>query len=85
MKNAETEYPEFVLEVVRLTPEELKARVVQLQQALKESEAFREEDDDLKSARAAVSEFNAPYRDVKKAVKLKTSYILELLKSSTVS
>lgn len=75
------EYPDFVIEVDGLPVEALKARIVQLQQSLEESEEHKESNDSLKEARAQVSELAGPYRDVKKAVKLKTKYIIELLKT----
>lgn len=74
------EFPDFCNEVDKLPAEALKARVVGLQQALEESEAHKENNDELHDARAAVQELAAPYRDVKKAVKLKTKYVLDLLK-----
>lgn len=73
------EYPDFVAGVESLTSDQLKARVVQLQQFLEESEAAKENDDALKQARAQLTEYGAPYRDVKKAVKIKTKYLIELL------
>lgn len=82
MKDINTEHPEFVKEVNKLTKDQLKERVVQLQQGLEESEAHKEDNTDLKNARVIVSELNAPYRDVKSAVKLKTKYILDLLKEN---
>lgn len=74
-------YPDFVAEVDNLDAPALKARIVQLQQALEESEAHKEENESLKNARAEVSELAGPYRDLKKAVKSKTSYLIELLKN----
>lgn len=73
-------YPDFVQEVDTLTIDQLKARIVQLQQALEESEAHKEANEALASAKAELSELSGPYRDVKKAVGLKTKYIIELLK-----
>ena len=81
MKNIETEFPEFVNEVNNLTPEDLKFRIARLQQTLSESEQHKEDNDALKDARNELAAISAPYRDVKKAVKLKTAYILELLRS----
>lgn len=73
------DYPEFCQEVDALGADALKARIVSYQQSLAESEACKENDDELKQARAKVSELNGPYQDVKKAVKIKTSYLVELL------
>jgi hypothetical protein len=78
-------YEGFAAEVETLTAEELKARIVRMQETLGESEAHKEANDSLKEARQAVSELAGPYNDVKKAVKLKTKYILELLKEKGAS
>lgn len=75
------EYPDFADEVEKLDSAGLKARIVQLQQALDESEAHKEANEALRDARAAVNELAGPYRDVKKAVRLKTQYLIELLKN----
>ena len=79
-EKVEKEFPDFANEVRGLDGAALKARIVQLQQALEESEAYKEANELLQQARAQVTELAGPYRDVKKAVKLKTKYILELLK-----
>jgi len=74
------QYPDFALEVERLTPEQLRARIVELQKGLQESEEHKEANEELTALQAQVGEMLAPYRDVRKAVKAKTAYILELLK-----
>ena len=76
---AQKDYPDFCKEVDALSADQLKARIVGIQQALAESESCKESDDELKQARAKLSELNGPYQDVKKAVKIKTSYLVELL------
>jgi len=75
------EYPDFCNEVNSLTSEQLKARIVQLQQALSESEEHKNSNEVLQAAKAEIKELSGPYRDVKKAVKSKTAYILELLRN----
>jgi hypothetical protein len=77
----ETEYKEFAVEVSKLDATALKSRITGLQQALEESEEHKNANQALIDARTEVSLLSGPYRDVKKAVKLKTKYILELLKS----
>jgi hypothetical protein len=79
-KDIRKEHPDFVQEVDTLTGDQLKARIVQLQQALEESNAHKEANDDLTAAKANVTELNGPYQDVRKAVQLKTKYLIELLK-----
>lgn len=81
MKTAENAHPDFCIEVQVLSTEQLKERVISLQQQLEESEEHKESNDALKEARVVCQELSAPYRDVKKAVKLKTKFILDLLKN----
>lgn len=72
--------PEFASEVVGLSVEELDARLAQL---AKDTEAFhqaRESDDALEEARHAASELAAPYRDGAKALRLKSRYLVALIK-----
>lgn len=77
----EAEYKEFSQEVYNLPPSDLKNRIAALQQSLSESEEHKASNEALNEARDQVSLLSGTYRDVKKAVKLKTKYILELLKS----
>lgn len=77
-------YPDFTKEVDNLPVEALKARIVQLQQGLEESEQHKEENIAIEQTRAELKELTAPYRDIRKAVKLKTSYLLDLLKEKEV-
>lgn len=79
-EKTQKQYADFCEEVQNLTSEALKQRIVTLQQGLQESEDHKEANEALAAARATATELAGPYRDVKKAVKLKTQYILELLK-----
>ncbi len=78
-EKAQKDYPDFTIEVDTLSVEQLEDRIVGMQKALEESEEHKENNKDLKASRAAVLELSGPYRDIKKAVRLKTKYILELL------
>jgi len=78
-EKVQKEYPDFCKEVDNLPSEALRGRIVALQQALGESEDHKEANEALQNARAEVNELAGPYRDVKKAVKAKTSYLLTLL------
>lgn len=75
------DYPEFTDEVDKLDATALKNRIVALQEALGESEEHKEANEELKAASTSVQELLGPYRDVRKAVKAKTQYIIELLKA----
>lgn len=72
--------PEFTSEVAGLSVEELDARLAQL---AKDIEAFfqaKEADEALEEARLAASELAAPYRDGAKALRLKSRYLVALIK-----
>lgn len=71
---------EFMESVMGLSNKDLEARISQMQKALDESEEHREANEALKNAKDEVKLLSGPYNDVKKAVKLKTKYIITLLK-----
>ncbi len=76
----QTLYPDFVKEVDSLPIDQLKARIVGLQQALSQTNEAKEKDDELTAVRALAKELGAPYRDAAKEARLKTGYLVELLK-----
>lgn len=75
----EKEMPEFVSEVGGLSIENLNARLVELAKAYESTMKSQEEDEELETAKMAARELAAPYRDAKKAIRMKTSYIVELI------
>lgn len=74
------EMPEFADEVARLDVQGLKNRIATYAGELSESEDQKETDEALKNAQMEAKELGAPYRDVKKAVAMKTRYLLSLMK-----
>jgi hypothetical protein len=74
------EFPEFASEVQSLETDALKARIVSLQQALEESDEAKEADEGLKEAKAAYDLAVGPYRDIRKAVRMKTKFLIDMLK-----
>ncbi len=73
-------YPDFTKEVDNLPADQLKTRIVALQQGLSYTLECKEKDDELTAVKALATELGAPYREAIKQVKLKTSYLVELLK-----
>lgn len=74
------ELPEFVEEVASLSVEQLNDRLAQF---AKDSEAVddaKEADEALAEAREVAAQLAAPYADSKKVLKLKTRYIIGLIK-----
>lgn len=79
-ETVQEQYKDFVSEVDRLQVPELKARIVAYQQQLQESQEHKEANETLQQAKALVTELSGPYNDVSKAVKLKTKYLIDLIK-----
>ena len=79
-ETVEKNYPEFAEELNGATTDQLNSRLATLAKGLEESEQAKEGDDELEKARLLASELAAPYRDVKKAVQLKSKYVIGLLR-----
>ena len=79
-EKVQAEFPEFSAEVEPLGIDELNDKLASLAKGLQESEESKERDEELERTRLLASELSAPYRDVKKAVGLKTKYVISLLK-----
>ena len=74
------ENPEFVEACQGLSVDELDARLAQLakdSQAVSES---KDSDEALEQAQAEATALGAPYRDAKKAISLKSRYLIALIK-----
>lgn len=71
---------EFKEEVDRLSVSQLNERITKMQKQLQESEEHKEQNVALQNAKAEVKELSGPYNDVKKAVSVKTKYIIALIK-----
>jgi hypothetical protein len=77
----EKNYPEFATEVASDSVEQLNNRLASLAKELEKSERFKEEEDrELIKAKALKAELEGPYRDVKKAIQLKSKYVIALLR-----
>jgi len=79
-KQIQENYPEFEAETLGLSIDQLNNKLASLAKGLEESEDAKEGDEELEKARLLVSELGAPYRDVKKAVNLKTKFVIGLLR-----
>ncbi len=74
------ELPDFVNEVVGLSVEDLNSRVLGLAKGIQGIEDSKEEDEELESAKALVSELSGPYTEGRRVAKLKTKYLISLIK-----
>jgi hypothetical protein len=71
---------EFKSTVDSLNVAQLEARISDMQKHLNESEEHKENNEDLKNAKEEVKLLSEPYNDLKNAIKIKTKYIIELIK-----
>ena len=79
-ETVQSEYPEFADEVLALNVEQLEKRIANYQKELADSEEHKANNEVLKSVKAQYDELKGPYEDVKKAVKLKTKYLVSLIR-----
>lgn len=74
------EMPEFAQEAATLSADDLSGRLAQFAIDFDEVEKAKEADEELENTRKKLSELGAPYKDSKKALRLKSKYIISLLK-----
>lgn len=75
----EDKNPEFVSEVVGMSREDLKSRLANLVQGLRETEAAQKADHDLTLKQNEVKEMKAPYTETKKVTREKMNYVSKLI------
>jgi hypothetical protein len=73
------QYPDFVDMVDSMTVDQLEDRLNIYAKEQEKVKKAKEADMDLKNAKELASELGAPYADAKKAIDLKTSYIISLI------
>ena len=79
-EKVQEEMPEFASEVAGLSVAELNNRLAKLAKDSETNEQAQEDDEDLEKARGEASELAAPYRDAKKAIRLRSRYVIGLIK-----
>lgn len=72
--------PEFVDETSSLDVAGLNGRLAQLAKDMEDLRDAQEADEALETAKQQSTELGAPYRDGKKAIGLKSRYLVSLLK-----
>jgi len=72
--------PHFVEEVSGLSVDDLNARLCQLAKDNTEVSESQEADEGLFEAQALSRELGAPYREAKRDIKLKSTFIVELIR-----
>jgi len=76
----EKEYPDFAHEVARMDVDGLNQRLLGYTKSSEEVEQAKENDEGLERAKEQVKELSAPYRETKKALRLKMRYIMNRIK-----
>lgn len=79
-EKVQEEQPEFAGEVAGLSVDQLNARLADQAKAAEWNEQAKEDDEELEEAQAHASELGAPYRDAKKAIRLRSRYLIDLIK-----
>lgn len=79
-QKAQKEMPEFTAEVDSLSVDQLNARLAQLAKDSDEVENTKEACEALEEAREAANQLSTPFKDAKNAIRLKSRYIIALLK-----
>jgi hypothetical protein len=74
------EQPEFAGEVAGLSVDQLNARLAEQAKAAEWNQQAKEDDEELAEKKEAASEAAAPYRDAAKAIRLKSRYLIKLIK-----
>lgn len=82
MEKVDEKYPNYSQEVMGLSVEQLDKRIVEMQKTLEDSENHKEEKqgEALKKLKEDMKTINGPYADVKKAVALKTKFLVSLVR-----
>lgn len=70
----------FAQEVDRMSVADLDRRLNLLAKHGEEIDEEKENNEGLKEAREALNQISGPFRDAKKANKLKTKYVIQLIK-----
>lgn len=73
------EMPEWFAEVAGLSTEAVNERLAQNSKDLSGVEKEQDDDKDLNDSRERTRQFNAPYVDAKKALKLKRQFLVSLV------
>jgi hypothetical protein len=78
-EKVQKEMPEFAGTVDGLSVDELEKRISTYAKEGESVETAKENDEGLQAAKEQVKEFNAPYSDAKKAIRMKIKYLIQLV------
>lgn len=82
LEKVDSKYPQYSQEVVGLSVQQLDQRIAELQKALEDAANFQEEKNGeaIKAMQSQLKDLKADYGDVKKAVVLKTKFLVSLVR-----
>lgn len=78
-EKVQKEFPEFTDTVNSLSVSELNERIATYAKESEAVEKAKEEDEALEDAKGVVQELSAPYKDAKKAIRMKIRYMIALI------
>lgn len=82
LEKVDDKYPEYANEVAGLNVQQLDQRIAELQKTLEDAAKFHEDKNSeaITGLRAQLKDLNADFGDVKKAVALKTKFLVSLVR-----
>lgn len=80
-EKVQAEFPEFVATVERMQVPELNARLSEYAKHSDEVSEAKKDCEPLIQKRAEVAELAGPFNDAQKAIKMKSKYIIDLIKA----
>lgn len=80
VETVQEKYPEFTPTVDGLSVADLEGKLSSYAKEAEKVKVAKEEDEELNQTRALAAELAGPYNDATKAIKLKMSYIIALIK-----
>lgn len=79
-ETVQKDHPEFTAIVDSLGVQELESKLSEYAKYAEQNEDAKEADEELRNTKALAGELGAPYRDAKKAIRLKSRYIIAAIK-----
>lgn len=79
-EKVKAEFPEFYEECQSLNVDALNGRLAQAAKDAQSTEEAKEADEEYQAAKQAASDMGSPYRDAKKAIKLRSKFIIATIK-----
>lgn len=79
-EKVQEEFPEFAAVADALSVAELESKLAEHAKYAEQNEDAKEADEELKNTQSLAKELGAPYRDAKKAIRMKSRYIIATIR-----